>query len=161
MVGYRHQRGGWRGRGQGRGKARERRMYGRGKGAGGGAAAAAGEVELSLGHQWGGGGGGDAGGMQGSQLRTPPGTHLHGCMLGTSSKAINRTGRRTALPSTRACSGVEAMTCLATPRQRVVDRSRIAFSMKNFVETDPIPAAYSAISFSNAKASGPARPYVS
>ena len=67
---------------------------------------------------------------------------------------------RTALPSIRACSGIEAMTCLATPRHRVVDRSRIAFSIKSFLETDPILAAYSAISFSRAKASGPARPYV-
>ena len=59
---------------------------------------------------------------------------------------------RTALPSIRACSGIEAMTCLATPRHRVVDRSRIAFSIKSLLETDPIPAAYSAISFSRAKA---------
>ena len=68
---------------------------------------------------------------------------------------------RTALPSIRACRGIEAMTCLATPRHRVGDRYCITFSMKSFLETDPIPAAYSAISFSRAKASGPARPYVS
>ena len=53
------------------------------------------------------------------------------------------------------------MTCLPTPRQRVVDRSHIAFSMKSFFETGPIPAAYSATSFSRAKASEPARDYVS
>ena len=34
--------------------------------------------------------GGVAGGMQGPQSQTPPGTHLHGCMLGTSSKAMSR-----------------------------------------------------------------------
>ena len=68
---------------------------------------------------------------------------------------------RTALSSIRACSGIEAMTCLATTLHRVVDRSRIAFSIKSFLETDPIPAAYFAIWFSRAKASGPARPYVS
>ena len=68
---------------------------------------------------------------------------------------------RTAMPSIRACSGIEAMTCLATPRRRVVDKSRIAFSIKSCLETDPIHAAYSAISFSRAQASGPARPYVS
>ena len=68
---------------------------------------------------------------------------------------------RNALPSIRACSGIEAMPCLATPRHRVVDRSRIAFSMKSILETDAIPAAYSAISFSNAKASRSERPNVS
>ena len=47
------------------------------------------------------------------------------------------------------------------PRQRVVDRSRIAFSMQSFLEIYPIPAAYPAMSFSRAQASGPARPYVS
>ena len=38
--------------------------------------------------RWGGGGG--AGGMQASLSRTPPGTHMHGCMLDTSSQAIRR-----------------------------------------------------------------------
>ena len=68
---------------------------------------------------------------------------------------------RTGMPSIRACSGIEAMPCLATPRHRVADRSRIVFSIKSLLETDSIPAAYSAISLSRSKASGPARPYVS
>ena len=68
---------------------------------------------------------------------------------------------RTALPSSRACSGIEAMACLATPRQRVVDRSCITFHMKSFLEADPILATYSAISFSKAKASRPTQTYVS
>ena len=51
----------------------------------------AGMADLSWGHQLGGGGGGGgvADGMQGLQLHTHPGTHLHGCMLGTSLKAIS------------------------------------------------------------------------
>ena len=34
------------------------------------------------------------------------------------------------------------MTCLATPRHRVVDRCRIAYSRQSFLETDPIPGAF-------------------
>ena len=60
-------------------------------------------------------------------------------------------------PLNRACSGIEAVTCRATPRQRVVHRSSIASSMKSFIETDSIAAAYAAILFSRPKASGPAR----
>ena len=62
--GHRHQRGGR----SGRGRAGERRTSGSCKC----------------------GGGGGAGGMPGSQSRTPPGTHLHGWMFGTSSKAVSR-----------------------------------------------------------------------
>ena len=52
------------------------------------------------------------------------------------------------------------MTCLANHRHGEFDGSCIAFSMKIFFETEPIPAAYCAISISRAKASQPARPYV-
>ena len=60
---------------------------------------------------------------------------------------------KTALLSIRACS-IEAMTCLATAWHRVVDRSCIAFSMKSFLATDSITAAYSAISFRRVQLSG-------
>ena len=47
------------------------------------------------------------------------------------------------------------------PRHRVVERSRIAFSMKIFLETAPFEAANSASSWRSTNAGGPARPYVS
>ena len=44
------------------------------------------------------------------------------------------------------------------PRHSVVERSRIAFSMKIFLETAPVEAANSASSWKSANAGGPARP---
>ena len=51
-----------------------------------------------------------------------------------------------------------ARTCLAIPRHRVVDRSRMAFSKKILLDTTPELAANSALSLRRAKAPGPARP---
>ena len=101
-----------------------------------------------------------------ARMRTLPSTHLQSCMLGTSSQAISGyrfSPRRTALQTIGACSDTEVMTCLqlATPWRRKDDSARTACSMKSFMETDPIPAAYSVISCSRAKASGLAQPYVS
>ena len=62
-------------------------MYGTRKGGGGGGRAAAGELDLSWGHQLGGGG---MEACRASSRVHPPGTHLHGSMLGTLSKAISR-----------------------------------------------------------------------
>ena len=47
------------------------------------------------------------------------------------------------------------------PRHSVVERLRIAFSMKIFMETAPVEAANSASSWRSANAGGPAQPYVS
>ena len=47
------------------------------------------------------------------------------------------------------------------PRHSVVERSRIAFSMKIFLETAPVEAANTERSWRSANAGGPARPYVS
>ena len=47
------------------------------------------------------------------------------------------------------------------PRHGVVERSRIAFSMKIFLETAPVEAAISASSWKSTNAGGPARTYVS
>ena len=44
------------------------------------------------------------------------------------------------------------------PRHSVVERSRIAFSMKIFLETAPVEAVNSASSWRSANAGGPARP---
>ena len=44
------------------------------------------------------------------------------------------------------------------PRHSVVERSRIAFSMKIFLETAPAEAANSASSWRSANAGGPTRP---
>ena len=68
---------------------------------------------------------------------------------------------RTGRPYRRARNGAEARTCRAMPRHSVVERSRIAFSMKIFLETAPVEAANSASSWRSANAGGPARPYVS
>ena len=69
------------------------------------------------------------------------------------------TGRpgRTGRPSRRARNGAEARTCRAMPRHSVVQRSRIAFSMKIFLETAPVEAANSASSWRSANAGGRAR----
>ena len=47
------------------------------------------------------------------------------------------------------------------PRHSVVERLRIAFSMKIFLETVPVEATNSASSWRSANAGGPARPSVS
>ena len=47
------------------------------------------------------------------------------------------------------------------PQRSVVERWRIAYSIKNFLETAPVKAASSASSWRSAKAGGPARRYVS
>ena len=80
----------------------------------------------------------------------------------TSSKAIGWNSRpgRTCRPSRRARNGAEARTCRAMPRHSVVERSRIAFSVKIFLETAPVEAANSASSWRSANAGGPTRPYV-
>ena len=44
------------------------------------------------------------------------------------------------------------------PRHSVVERSRIALSMKIFLDTAPVEAANSASSWRSANAGGPARP---
>ena len=43
------------------------------------------------------------------------------------------------------------------PRHSVVERSRIAFSLKIFLETAPVEAAKSASTWRSANAGGPAR----
>ena len=68
---------------------------------------------------------------------------------------------RSGRPSRRARNGADARTCRAMPRHSVVERSRIAFSMKIFLETALVEAATSTSSWRSANALGPARPYVS
>ena len=53
---------------------------------------------------------------------------------------------RTGRPSRRARNSAEARTCHAMPRHSVVERSRIAFSIKIFFKTAPVEAAISASS---------------
>ena len=47
------------------------------------------------------------------------------------------------------------------PRHSAVERYRITSSIKIYLETAPVEAENSAISWGGAKAGGPARPYVS
>ena len=47
------------------------------------------------------------------------------------------------------------------PRHSIVERSRIAFSRRIFLETAPVEAANSASSWRSSNAGGPARPYAS
>ena len=68
---------------------------------------------------------------------------------------------RTGRPSRRARNGAEVRACHAMPRHSVVERSRIASSMKTFLETAPVEAANSASSWRSANDGGPARPCVS
>ena len=68
---------------------------------------------------------------------------------------------RTGVPSRHARNGAGARTCPAMPRQSVVERSRIAFSMKVFLETAPIDDENPASSWRKVTAGGPSRPYVS
>ena len=57
-----------------------------------------------------------------------------------------------AVLSSRARGGIEAMTCLVSPRHRVEDRPGVAFSRKIFLETDAMTCEYPAISSWRAKA---------
>ena len=66
------------------------------------------------------------------------------------------TGRRgrTGRPSMRARNGTEVRTCRVMPRHSVVERSRIAFSMRTFLETAPLEAASSVGSWRSANTGG-------
>ena len=67
----------------------------------------------------------------------------------------------TGRPFRRARNSTVARTCLVIPRHRVVDRSRMAFSKRVLLDTNPELAANSALLLRRAKAAGPARPNVS
>lgn len=67
-----------------------------------------------------------------------------------------RRGNAETRPSSRASSGIGAVACLVNPRHRMEDRFLIALSRKLLLETHPMPAAHSAISFRTSTASGPA-----
>ena len=102
---------------------------------------------------WGGEGGGGGGALE-ACIAICVRSHAHTCMAACwahhqkSSVGTDRPAR-TASPTIRACSGIKGMICPATPRHSVLDRSHIAFSVNSFLEIEPSPAAYSAISYSH------------
>ena len=58
-------------------------------------------------------------------------------------------------------NGAEARTCRAMPRHSVMERWRIALSMRICLETAPVEAANLASSWRSSNAGGPDQPYVS
>ena len=62
---------------------------------------------------------------------------------------------RTEQPSRRASNGAVARSWRAMPRNSAVEKSRITFSMKIFLETAPVEAANSTTSRRSANAEGP------
>ena len=96
-------------------------------------------------------------------------THAHGCtpthmQFGNDCPAVHlrlQWHRGYDLPGNPPAQGGREVPHRVLHQELLGDRSDPCCVRCDFLETDPIPAAYAAILFGRAKASGPARPYFS